>query len=295
MRFPCILPCLIVAIAPHLATAEADSGQQEEAIRAASARYCDAFNAMDAEGLASQWTSEALLYEGGGMLRGRDRIVESLLTWRRSHPKANLAIEVADIDMLGETAARIRGRMLFSVEPGAEPHLSDFDSLRVLEQGRWKLAESVVGPSAAALLDELAWLLGGWRSTDAQSKTVHEIRYERSLGGHVIVGRGRITARTGDPVETMEVIHADPRDGIVRSSLWDSTGARATGSFDSDGTTFNRVLEGTSGAIAGGQSVRWIQVITPDRGEKMIQHSIDRLVGGLPMPDGQPVVFERIK
>lgn len=269
------------------------AAEPDAAIREASDRYCEAFNAADADALAAQWTTDARLVEGGGTLRGRDRIVESLLAWRRTSPRATLAIELTGIDRLGDTLARVRGRLLFTPEPGSDPHTSNFESLRVLEQGQWRLADSIVGPSAAALLDELGWLVGTWKSVDEPTGTVHEIRYERGVGGRVITGRGRITSRAGEPVESLEVIHADPRDGVVRSSLWDSTGARATGTFASDGTAFNRSLAGTSGEAAGSRPVRWVQVMTPASDDRLILHSIERVQDGLPLPDGQPVVFRK--
>jgi uncharacterized protein (TIGR02246 family) len=285
--------CVVVTAGTMLCAAALKAAEPAAAIREASDRYCEAFNAADAEGLAAQWTADARLVEGGGTLRGRDRIVESLLAWRRAHPRATLAIDLTGIDRLGDTVARVRGRLRFTPEPGSEPHTSDFESLRVLEQGEWRLADSLVGPSATALLDELAWLLGTWKSVDESGGAVHEIRYERSLGGRVITGRGRITSQSGDPVESLEVIHADPRDGVVRSSLWDSTGARATGAFSFDGTIFNRSLVGTSGEAAGARPVGWVQVIAPASGGRMILQSIERMHDGLPMPDGQPIVFSK--
>lgn len=79
-----------------------------DALREASKRYAEAFTKGDFAAVADQWTTGAELTEGGGTVTGRDKIVESLQRWRQRHPKATLAIEVTGIDLLGESAARVR-------------------------------------------------------------------------------------------------------------------------------------------------------------------------------------------
>lgn len=266
-----------------------------DALREASKRYAEAFTKADFAAVADQWTTGAELTEGGGTVTGRDKIVESLQRWRQRHPKATLAIEVTGIDLLGESAARVRGRLLFTPEPNDKPHVSLFESLRVNEGGTWRIAESRVGPSATALLDDLEWLLGTWQATDAKTGTSFELRYEKAIGGRAFLGRSSIRPKKGPSVEAIELIHADARDGGVRSWIVDSTGARADGFFDSDGTSFNRTLSGVSGEAVGSGRVQWVQVLTPGPNDRMVVHSIDRVVEGRPLPDGEPLSYRKVR
>lgn len=283
--------CLSLAFATQVACA-ADAS---DALREASKQYAEAFTKGDFKAVADQWTTGARLTEGGGTITGRDKIVESLKAWRQRHPKATLAIEVTGIDLLGESAARVRGRMLFTPEPNDKPHASLFESLRVNEGGAWRIAESRVGPSATALLDELEWLLGTWQATDAKTGTSFELRFEKAVGGRAYLGRASIRPKQGPAVEAIELIHADARDGGVRSWILDSTGARAEGFFDSDGTSFNRTLSGVSGEAAGSGRVQWVQVLSPGPADRMVVHSIDRVVEGRPLPDGEPLTYRRVR
>lgn len=298
-RILAVLVLQTVGLAIGTPAARADD--LEAAVRQASKAYAEAFNKGDYEALANQWTSAAELSEGGGTITGRERIVESLKKWRERNPKSTIEIDVAGIDMLGESAARVRGRMRFTEKPGDPPHTSTFESLRVLEAGSWKLAVSRVGPSATALLDELSWLAGTWQGTDSKNGTTFEMKAEKVLGGRAMLVRSTIRRKpaTGskppEAVEAIEIIQADSRDGAVRCWVVDSTGARAEGFFDSDGTSFNRTLTGVSGEAAGSSRVQWVQVLTPTAADRMILHAIDRVVEGRPLPDADPITFRKIR
>jgi len=286
----CLAAFAVMAASPRLLAVDLTT-----AMREASKRYADALNAGDMASVGDHWTANAALTEGGGTIRGRERIVESLKKWRDRHPKATLGVEVTGIEPLGETAVRVRGRLLFTPTPGEKPHVSRFESLRVEENGAWRIAESRVGPSAGALMHDLAWLLGTWQATDARTGTSFEMRFEKALDGRAILGRSTIRPKQGSPVESIDLIHADARDGLVRCWILDSSGARAEGVLDSDGTSLNRSLVGVAGEEAGSGRVQWVQVIAPGADDRMVLHAIDRTVDGRPVPDGEPVTFRRIR
>lgn len=262
------------------------------AVRKAAAGYAAAFNGRDTAALAGEWTEGAELAEGGLVIKGREAIVASLSRWLSLHPDAKLVIDVTGVQPLGGTAARVQGTLSFAPRAGAETTVSRFDSLRVLDGGAWRIAESRVVPTPRAALVDLAWMVGAWRA-DAGGATI-DATYEKSLGGHAIIGRITISRKDGTNLEALDVIHADDRTGRVRSILLDSAGARAEGEFSSDGTTFNRTLEGTPADPALGASVRWVQVIAPEGPDGLLVHAIDRTVDGRPVADREPLHFRRV-
>ena len=277
-------------------------------IEAASNKYSDAFNGRDLIALADQWTTDAELVEGGSRLSGRERIMESLGSWLNSLPEAKLSIKLTEIRPLGPTVARVSGTMRFSNQRGARPVETQFESLRVLEEGKWRLAESFVEPSQAHALDDLDWLIGSWTASDAASGRTFDARYERVAGGHAILGRTTIhTAPPADQatpsgnsprpevVEAIDLIHPDKATGAVRSWLFDSTGARAEGMFETDGVAFNRTFTGSTADGASAKVSRWVQVLVPTGAESMTLQSIDRTLDGRSLPDGQPIHFKKSK
>lgn len=275
--------------------AAAVAEEPADAIRKASAAYVEAYNTRDDKALAEQWTLRAELIEGGASVRGRDAILASLRGWRERHPQASLQIRVDEVEMLAGPLARVSGTLQFTRRPGEKPVESRFVSLRVLEDGVWRLAESVVVPSQAAALDEFDWLLGSWQATDSGDGATVDMSFEKPLGAACIVGRSKLKPKTGPVVETLSVIHADRQTGLVRSWVFDSTGARAEGVFESDGVTLHQSLTGTPADAAAGRVAQWVQLIAPAGDGRMTTHAVDRSLDGVALPDGEPRHFRKIR
>lgn len=265
----------------------------EADVRKASVAYAEAYNKRDYQALAAQWTERAELVEGGARVAGRDAIVASIRGWLERHPQARLAVTVTAVEHVAGPLARVRGTLAFTKKPGDKPVESPFESLRVLEDGSWRIAESLVAPSPAAALDDLAWLVGSWQATDAKEGTTVTLTYEQAVGGHALVGRTKIVPKQGTTIESLDVTHADRAAGLVRSWLFDSTGARAEGVFSSDGTTFNRTFAGTPADGAG--RTAWTQVIVPGGEGRFTLQSIDRSLDGQPLPDNPPLHFKKLR
>lgn len=263
----------------------------EADVRTASAAYADAYNRRDYQALAAQWTERAELVEGGARVTGRDAIVASIRGWLERHPQAKLAVNVSQIEPVARPLVRVRGTLAFTKKPGEKPVETPFESLRVLEDGAWRLAESIVAPSPAAALDELGWLVGTWQATDAKEGTTVTMTLEKAVGGQALLGRTKIVPKQGAAIESLDLIHADRATGQVRSWLFDSTGARAEGVFSADGTAFNRTLVGTPADGVG--RAQWTQVIVPGGEGRFTLQSIDRSLDGQPLPDNPPLHFKR--
>ena len=299
-----LAPLMLVATAtPVLAqpTATSDTAATASAtdliaaVRRAADSYATAFNAGDDKALGDQWTLGAELQEGGTLLKGRAAIVASLKQWRAMHPQSNLKIEVTDMQLLGVGVARVQGTLTFTKQAGAEPVGSRFDTLRVLENGTWRIAESRVVPTPRAALADLAWMIGTWQSADAKSGSTIDATYEKSLDGHALVGRIKVKRKDGSTVDSLDVIHADRGTGRVRSWNFDSTGARAEGVFSSDGTSFERRLAGTPADPGLGSRAEWVQVLTPLGRDMLLWQSIERTIDGRAEPDTEPVHLRRIR
>jgi len=294
---------LVASISPVLAqpaaapdkAAAATATDLIAAVRRAADAYATAFNAGDDKALGDQWTLGAELEEGGTLLKGRAAIVASLKQWRAMHPQSNLKIEVTDMQLLGEGVARVQGTLTFAKQANAEPIVSRFDTLRVLENGTWRIAQSRVVPSPRAALADLAWMIGTWQSTDAKTGSTIDATYEKSLDGHALVGRIKVKRKDGSTVDSLDVIHADRGTGRVRSWNFDSTGARAEGLFSSDGTSFERRLVGTPADPGLGSRAEWVQVLTPLGRDMLLWQSIERTIDGHAEPDTEPVHLRRIR
>lgn len=275
--------------------AESPSAARAAAVAKAASDYSARFNDRDIDGIAGHWTANAELVEGEGRLVGRDAIVRSIKAWLDRHPQSKLEIEVARIQFPADTLARVTGLMTFTSRPGAKPVVSRFVSLRVLEDGQWRIAESAVVPSQAAVLDELEWLIGTWKCDGAKGGDEVEATFSRSLGDASIVGHTTIKPATGKSREILQVIHADRASGLVKTWIFDSSGARAEGVVEADGPSYHQTLVGVPAETAGGREARWVQVIAPTGEGRFTSHAIERSLDGMPLPDGRPMEFRKVR
>ena len=278
--------------APAVAAPAADA--RVAAVRQAAADYAARFNDRDFAALAAHWTDRAELVEGTSRLVGREQISRSIKAWLERHPQAKLEIAVDGVEFPAATLARVGGRMTFTGKPGATPVVSRFVSLRVLEDGAWRIAESVVRPTQAAVLQELEWLVGTWKTETGRGDEV-EASFSRPLGDSCIVGRTTIKPKAGGAREVLQVIHADRASGQVKTWIFDSTGARAEGVVEADGASYHQSLVGTPAETALGNLVRWVQVIAPSGDGRLTLHAIERSIDGVPVPDGPPLHFRKVR
>jgi hypothetical protein len=96
-------------------------------------------------------------------------------------------------------------------------------------------------------------------------------------------------------IEAMEVIHADRDAGLIRAWVFDSTGARAEGFFEWDGTSFEKVMSGTPSDAVRGRVAHWVQMISPTGEGRATTHMIERSIDGVALPDAPPMHFKKIR
>ncbi len=267
--------------------------QTRQAIEQASAAYADAYNARNYKSLADQWVEHAELIEGGARVTGRDEIVKSIRGWLDKHAEATIRIDIEQVAVVAQTLARVDGVILFSPSAHDKPIASRFSCLRVLEDGVWRLVESMVEPSHAAALHDLSWLIGSWQATDDKTGTTVDLVFEEAASGFALVARKTMRSSSGATRESIEVIHADRDDGLIRTSIIDSLGAHAEGVIESDGMTVNRVLTGVPGDAVAGSRVQYVETVVPGGEGQFTLHSIERSIDGRPVPDGTPLHFTK--
>jgi len=288
-----------VTTQPATAADASEGADVVDEIRQAAAEYVRAFNTSDFTALADQWTQRATLVEGGLALEGRAAIIASLRSWRERHPAAVIEIELGRIDVLAEPLARVDGVLRFTAQPGGRQVNSRFTSLRVREGETWRLAESLVVAEHATALDELDWLLGTWAAETARgedgSRTTIETIYEQPLGPYCLLGRTRIRPADGDPVEALELIHADRSTGRIRVWVFDSTGAFGEGVLESDGTSLRKRLVGAPSERVAGREARWTQLLTPADENRCTWQVVERSMDGIALPDGEMLHFRKVR
>lgn len=264
----------------------------EAAIRAAAKAYADAFNRGDMDTLAGQWAEQAALVEDEIELIGREEIMAAIRESRARFPKMQMAIDVDDVRFITSNLVSMTGTLRVSAVEGGPELRSDFTSLRVQENGQWMLAESVVMTAPQASLSNVDWMEGTWEGVTPEGEPIR-IEVASDLDEKAVVSRITIGPAEKPLVTALDVIHADALSGRLRSWTFDSTGARAEGLLMSDGTSFNRVVEGIPAPESGASDSRWVQVITPLDNDRIAIQSIERSLDGDALPDTDVIILKR--
>ena len=260
----------------------------ELAIRAAADDYVKAFNARDFQAIGQQWTEQAELHtDNGNVVRGRDAIVALIKAAGNHRPKAKISINIDSVVLLGASAGRVHGTLHLKDEGEVGSWATRFSSLRVLESGQWRLAESRETSIATAAIDDLAWLVGTWKAEGPAADLT--VRYEKALGNKGLIGKISGKSPAGD-FEVVEVIQL--RDGELRTWIFDSSGLSGEGFWEHDGARFNRTIHGTS---ADGAPASSVQVVTRTSSDSFLWSPIERMRGGSRLPDLAHVKFTRVK
>jgi uncharacterized protein (TIGR02246 family) len=272
-----------------VAAADADA---EAALQAAATEYAEAFNRADMTALAAQWAEQAALVEDGVELVGRDEIMAAIAASRAQFPKMHMAIDVTEIRFITPNLANVSGSLRLAAMKDGPEVSAEFSSLRVLVDGQWILAESVVMSEPQASLTNVDWMEGRWEGVTASGDAIR-IDVTKDLDGKAVVSRITIGPADEPLLTAIDVIHADAGSGSLRSWTFDSTGARAEGLLISDGTSFNRVVEGIPAPGSGASESGWVQVITPLDQDRLALQSIERTLDGEPLPDTDVIILKR--
>lgn len=260
-----------------------------QAIRKAADDYAKAFNSRDFAAIGNQWTALAEMHQDNGTTtRGREAIVAVIKNAANHRPKSTINVSVESVDMLGNGAARVRGTIVLKDEGEVGVWATRFSSLRVLEDGQWRLADTKETAIATAAIEDLAWLAGSWTANSPLGQVT--VTYEKTLANKGLLGKISVKPATGPATEVVEVIQA--RDGEIRSWVFDSTGLSGEGYWEHDGARFNRTIHGVTADGSPASSVIVLTRVSPDT---VLWHAIERIRGSERMPDLPSIKLAKVK
>jgi len=261
----------------------------EKELRDAGQAFAEAFNRGDAKALAEQWT-EAGEYsnENGVFLKGRPAIQKAYESWLATHTKPTIKVKIDKVRVLSKDAVWVEGALEFQGHPDGPPEHSRFKTLRVREDGKWLIAESLEIGASESSLGELAWLLGEWKASTAD--------VDVALVVTPWLGKGFFKAdfkirRKGEPeMEGFQVIGKDPRTGGLRSWIFETQGGSGDGKWVYDGHKWDLEIQGY---LASGVPYNSVQIFSPLGKDAFLWQSIERFAGGYNLPDTHPLKLQR--
>jgi len=276
---------------------DSEPKQNEAAIRATADAFVKAFNARDAKGIASLWTTNGTLAdEREQIFKGRKTIEEQYAALFKEHPTARMQVAIKSIEFPTPTTAIEDGMAQVVTRDNAPPAASRYTAVHVQENGKWLMASvreaAVAVPSNYSRLQDVAWLIGRWE-TKADDGTKVQSRF-RWIANKSFIQRDFSVHRDGLLTSSgMQIIGWDPRAEQVRSWSFDSSGGSGTG-------LWAPVAEGmridSTGVTADGTptSSKEILIRVPGEDNVLGWRSFDRKIGETPLPATREVVLDRV-
>jgi uncharacterized protein (TIGR02246 family) len=263
------------------------------AIRAESQAFVDAFNKGDAKAIAELWTEEGeYIDDSGHTFAGRDAIETGYARFFTENPHVQIRIVIDSLRLLGDSAAIEDGRAMVDPPPGGAPGIGKYTAVHVKVDGKWRMATvrdtRVETPSAYSHVADLEWLIGTWTAEEHGAKTESVCRW---VANKSFVERSyNVTHADGTTISGVQLIGWNPQGGHVQSWNFSSDGGHAIGVWTPREQGWSAEVRGVTGD---GTPTAAVNLLTRLDDNAYVWQSVQRTVGGAPLPDTDEVVLKR--
>ena len=270
-----------------------DRPEDEKAIRQLVDGFVEAYNGHEAAAIAALFTPDGTITdEDGNVTRGRAAIEKVFAGIFREHPKTRVEDAIETIRFVGPAEAVENGVTTIVHDDKTPAEKNRYRAVHVKREGKWLMASAADLPADAWTgedeLKQLEGLIGDWidESPDALVLT----SYRWTDNHRFILGQFTVQV-AGKPAMTgTQRIGWDPLKKVIRSWVFDSEGGFAEGTWTHDG---NKWVVKLTGVTRDGKTASATHTITQLSKHRMILQTVDRVVGGEKMPDGEKFLVVR--
>lgn len=276
--------------APAGAAADARAADRA-AIAAMHDSFVKAFEARDAAALAGHWTTEGEYEnEAGVTVQGRDALAKGFAFFFAKTPEVKAEMKPAALRFLGRDTAAGQGTVTVRRGPAEPATRARFDALIVREEGRWRLAKLSESPADEPSLDDLAWLIGQWKTSRGEGAEILTT-YTWAPNKKFIHVDFTLKEKTLS-LSGKQVIGVDPATGRIRSWTFEADGGVGVGDWSRDGDHWT--IE-ASGTLVDGRSLTETNVLRRVNDDTLTWQSVNRLLDDEEFADLPPVKVTRVK
>lgn len=261
------------------------------AIQSAMHSFVKAFEARDAKALAQHWTSEGE-YENaqGTQVKGQAALERAFATFFGQTPEVSVTLKPAAVRFFSKDAALEEGEVI--VRRGSDDSVIDarYAALWTRDGAAWRLARLSESPAPEPSIEDLAWLIGQWKSAPGGQA---EIGTTYSWAGNKRFIHVRFSMAEKDlSLAGDQIIGVDPATGTIRSWTFAADGGVGETDWHRDGDHWVLEVEGT---LADGRSLTETNILRRVGPDSFTLQSIDRRLEDTELADLPPVKVTRVK
>ncbi len=268
----------------------------EEAIRLTGDTYTKAFCDADAKLVASHFTPDAeYVDESGNVHQGREAIQEAMTSLFSENKDCQIEIIIDSIRFISPGVAIEDGTTAFTTSDDDEIDIvfSGYTAIHVKSNGKW-LTASVREHAPKnrrqhrSQLEQLSWLQGDW--VDEGDDMLVIFSCNAIDGGNFLIREFKIHIAGQETMNGTQRIGWDPLNGKLKSWVFDSEGGHSEGYWHRDG---DRWVLKSFGVTADGEPASSTTIYTQVDDDTMTWQSVDHEIGGVELPDSEPVTIVR--
>ena len=223
-------------------------------------------------------------------VRGREALEKGFAAFFERTPEVKAEVHPEALRFLGRDAAIEDGTV--DVRRGAaEPSTrARYNALFLREDGKWLLARLAETTDDEPSLDDLAWLVGDWKSLAGQDAEILTT-YSRDEDGKFL--KVRFTIKGKDrTLSGFQVLGKDPATGAIRAWTFEAEGGIGEAVWARDGDHWTAEATGT---LADGRTLVATNILRRINDDLFTWQSIDRMLDDEELPDLPPVKVTRVK
>jgi uncharacterized protein (TIGR02246 family) len=267
---------------------------QVQAIRATGKRFVKEFNEADAKGIAEHFSAEAEYIDvDGNSYEGREEIEKAFESCFAVAPGLRLELLIDQIRLISPTVAIEDGRTIVIPAMGNDAVQTRYSAVHIKQNDEWLVAsvrerELSRSQSQRYHLEQLSWLQGDW--VDESDGSVVIFHCESLDRGNFLLRKFSIHI-AGEPALSGEQrIGWDPLTHKLRTWIFDSEGGYGDGFWFRRGDAWFLKTVGVTGS---GEPASSTSIYLPVDENTMRWQSIDHEIGGVPIPDSDPITIVR--
>jgi uncharacterized protein (TIGR02246 family) len=288
-------------IGPGQARAQAEATSQSApaqsrdedraAVRAALDSFVKAFESRDAKALAAHWTSGGEYHPiDGAKVQGRETLEKGFTAYFARYPELRAKVTHESVRFLSGDSAVEEGSVAVRCGPLEPTSNARYSALLVREGGRWLVAQLTESPGDKESMEDLAWLVGDWKS---KGKDGVEVQTTYSWHPNKKFLQSRFTIKEKDRAFSgSQVIGVDPATGAVHSWTFEADGGVGHADWSRDGDHW---LVDASGTLVDGRALTETNILRRVNHDTFTWQSVDRHLGAETLADLAPVKVVRVK
>ncbi|MFA8017752.1 SgcJ/EcaC family oxidoreductase [Bremerella cremea] len=237
--FGALLACcwaMSLANVSHAEDPASPASELETNLKASLDQLQAAFNAHDAQAVASFWEQEGIHRQAttGDQIKGRDAILKAYTELFQSDPNAKLIITLNAVREVSPTVADVKCSTQL-MHSDRSISYSKFSALLVKQGDKWLLDHveefDVVLPveTAAGALSKLGWMVGVWGDNVQGAHVSSKVHW--ASGGNFLIREYKMVTPQGIAGAGTQVIGWDGEHDVIRCWQFDGDGSFGEGTW----------------------------------------------------------------